>query len=112
MTLSDLYDTLDWSGSEVALENWQAKNETDWKADPEFAKNWRLTLLLYALPQQITGDQAEDWSKERAESARSALHNAGVWQQVVDYLVRNDLLDPVELTLLQKGKAWLRRLKT
>jgi|3_EtaG_2_1085321.scaffolds.fasta_scaffold01425_5 hypothetical protein len=110
MTLADLYNSIDWSGSEKTLKEWQAKNDTDWKADPEFARNWRLTLLLYSLPQQIVGDQAEEWSKEKAESARAALVHAGVWEQVVDYLIRNNLLDEVELTLLQKGKAWLRKL--
>jgi hypothetical protein len=97
MTLLDLYSSLDWSGTEEAAEHWQEDHpEQTNQPDKEFTTQWRQTLLLYALPQEITGSQCPDWSMERNQSAKAALAAAGVWPQVVDWLVRNDLIGPVE----------------
>ena len=60
-TLEDLYQALDWSGSDESLEAWKKEHpEVEETQESGFARNWRLTLLLYALPKEITGDQAED----------------------------------------------------
>mgnify|MGYP003625631959 CR=1 FL=1 len=118
-TLEDLYQALDWSGSDESLEAWKKEHpEVEETQESGFARNWRLTLLLYALPKEITGDQAEDWSEEKQESARGALHHAGVWPQVCDWLIQNDLIDVsavvediAKKSLIQKGKDWIRSQK-
>jgi hypothetical protein len=95
MTLSDLYNALDWANTDGVLEEWQqrhAPEEEKENPDPEFMRNFRCTLLSYALPAEIVGPQP-DFNSERQQAARWALNAAGVWQQVLDYLVRNQLLD-------------------
>ena len=97
LTLQSLFDSLDFSGSEAEMEKWKKQAEPEEQEDPQFARNWRLTLLLYALPEEITGGEALEWTLERSKAARYTLHCAGVWPQVVDWLVRNDLMVAAEM---------------
>lgn len=92
MTVADLYQKLSWEGTERSLGLWrqQANGAEVEEPDGEWLASWRQTLLAYALPQSLTG--LEDWSKENQDSARSMLVSAGVWDQVVEILVQNDLV--------------------
>ena len=94
MTLADLYTSLDWSGTGTALTRW-ATHVTHSEHEPvtDFAPRLRQALLLYALPQELVGPQP-DWTPERQQAARAALATAGVWDQVVDWLVTHQLIGP------------------
>ncbi len=112
LTLETLYNALDWSSAEKQLEKWTKEHpESESKNDPAFKRNWRMTLLLYALPKEITGEHATEWTKEKQDSAKAALSQAGVWEQVCDWLIQHDVIGSKPKTVMEKGKAWLSRPK-
>ena len=93
MTLLDLFAAIDWEGTDDALSAWKTENpdaDATLPAD-EFHDRWRQVLLVYALPQDIVGEQP-DWSSERAQAARWALNAAGVWTQVIAWLASHGYL--------------------
>ena len=106
MTLLDLFDSLDWSNAEANLKRWETENNPSDTPDPQFNTRFRQTLLRYALPIEIVGKMPE-WTTEKQKSARWALKSAGVWDQVVDILIKKGLLeappepleDPNQLTM-------------
>ena len=97
MTLAELYSFIDWSETEQTLARWKtlAMPSIGVETPEDFQTRFRYALLLYALPTEIVGEQ-EGWSIERQQSARYALGAAGVWNQVVDYLIERGLLGPLE----------------
>jgi hypothetical protein len=99
MTLTQLYDTIDWSGTEEALEEWKSKAVKRLPEDSyeEFAKRWRCTLIAYALPVELHGQPLEGWNEDRMHAARQALGMAGVWDKIVDTLIVHGLLEGMPL---------------
>ena len=98
LTVMDLYNAIDWSGTTEVLSNWKKDYPEDILLKEEdntsFLDNFRQTLLAYALPKEIVGELPEG-NEEKMQSARWALHAAGVWQFVVDWLIAQDLLGVV-----------------
>lgn len=97
MTLADLYDSIDWSETEEALSRWKTLAPQSSTDEPEesFTRNFRIQLLLYALPSEIVGDQP-DSTPEIQQTARFALKSAGVWESIVDTLLAHKLLTPAD----------------
>ena len=91
-TLKNLVDDLDWTKSEVALDKWKRTASPN-RDDNVGTTLGRLRLLLHALPTEIVG-QIENQSDERQQAARYFLSMAGVWDQVVEWLVNHKLLGP------------------
>lgn len=81
LTLSDLYNSLDWIGLKTGGQYLFG------------SRKFRETLLAYALPTQIVGE-LHGQSPERQHEARVALKAAGVWDQVVDWMIAQHLLGP------------------
>ena len=99
LTVMDLYNAIDWSGTTEVLDNWKKDFPDDVLLEEEhntsFLDNFRQTLLAYSLPTEIVGELPEG-TEEKMQSARWALHAAGVWQFVVDWLIAQGLLGAVE----------------
>lgn len=104
MTLGDLYDEIDWSGTESALEEWKstAMKEMEPSSYSDFSRKWRCTLIAYALPPELTVDPPSGWTLERSQSARVALGAAGVWDQIVEYLIQRGFLSNVNAEVVAK----------
>lgn len=76
ITLEDLYQAIDWSGSDKALQQFYAKSGREGERENEvFRKQFRCVLLQEALYGK--GD--------RRTSARYFLRMAGVWDQVASF---------------------------
>jgi hypothetical protein len=95
MTLADLYDTIDWSDTEEALESWKSKSMDKMPEESydDFSRKWRCTLIAYALPTEVTETAPPGWTPERQAHARQALSMAGVWDKIVDMLITHGLLE-------------------
>lgn len=97
LSISDLCSALDWSGTDSALASWQRFNpvsSTNESLD-SFRIKFRHALLAYSLPAEITGSLPDE-SPEMRNAARWALKTAGVWTQVVDWLLAESLIGPAQ----------------
>jgi hypothetical protein len=103
ITLSTLYDALDWSQADQSKAAWQRAHP----GAPAFAtnKNERSKLLAEALqgvvafqlPPEIEETRQELFKTYDPEAvkkwARTLLNAAGVWTQVVAYLKMHNLIE-------------------
>ena len=87
-TIGELNDSLDWSDTDESLAKYSARFKRKVERNGEtydeagFRERFRLVLL----------EEAFDGRKEQKADARLCLHMAGVWEQVIDFLDKNDLL--------------------
>jgi len=94
MTLAELYDSIDWSGTEAAYDKWAKGREVEEEVPGAFKESWRTTLLLFSLPREMLPfEYGKEWTEERKAEARYLLHSAGVWPQVTKWLVENNLIE-------------------
>ena len=79
--------------------------ERFWDESTQLQARYRCTLLAHALPEEMVGDIPEK-TDQTQQAARQALKAQGVWDQILDELVRLGLMEE-KTSLADRLRNWL-----